>query len=110
MPLTRATSSLVQTNINSVSALNIDCNLGTYFTKTISANSTFTVSNVPTGRAFAFTLELVVTSGSVTWWSGVVWPSTTAPTLTAGKAHLLMFITDDAGTTWRGSYLADYAS
>lgn len=110
MPLTRATSSLVQTNVNAVSALNIDCGTGTYFTKTIAANSTFTVSNVPTGRAHAFTLELTVTSGSVTWWSGLVWPNATAPTLTSGKVHLLMFITDDGGTSWRGSFLADYAS
>jgi hypothetical protein len=110
MPLTRTTSALLQTNVNAVSALNIDCSLGTYFTKTVAANSTFTVSNVPSGRAYALTLELTVTSGSVTWWTGVVWPGATAPTLTAGKVHLLMFVTDDGGTVWRGSSLVDYAS
>jgi hypothetical protein len=99
------------TGVTAVAALNIDCSASTYFTKTIAANSTFTVSNVPAaGTAYGFTLELTVTSGSVTWWSGVVWPSATAPTLTTGKVHLLIFVTDDGGTTWRGSSLTDYAS
>ena len=95
-------------NITAVSALNIDCSAGNYFTKTIAASSTFTVSNVPASLAYAFTLELTHTSGTITWFSGVVWPSGTAPTLTTGKVHLFMFITDDGGTTWRASSLINY--
>lgn len=93
-----------------VGALNIDCSTGNYFTKTISANSTFTVSNVPASRAYAFTLELTHTSGTVTWFSGVEWPGGTAPTLTTGKTHLFVFITDDGGTRWRASSLIDYTN
>ncbi len=110
MPLTRTTSTLLQTNVNAVSALNIDCSLGTYFTKTIAANTTFTVSNVPSDRVYALTLKLTVTSGSITWWTGVIWPSSITPTLTAGKTHLLMFVTDNGGTVWRGSTITDYVS
>lgn len=91
-----------------VGALNIDCSTGNYFTKTINANSTFTVSNVPASRAYSFTLELTHTSGTITWFSGVVWPGGTAPTLTTGKVHLFMFVTDDGGTTWRASSLINY--
>ena len=99
------------TGVTAVAALNIDCSLGTFFTKTIAANSTFTVSNVPAaGTAYGFTLELTVSAGSVTWWSGVIWPSAITPTLAAGKTHLLIFVTDDGGTVWRGSFLTDYAS
>jgi hypothetical protein len=92
----------VRGNITAVAALAIDCSLGNYFTKTISANSTFTFTNVPATRAFAFTLELTHTSGTITWPTAVKWPSDTAPTLTTGKTHLFTFVTDDGGTRWRG--------
>ena len=93
-----------------VGALNIDCSTGNYFTKTINGNSTFTVSSVPSSRAYSFTLELTHTSGTVTWFSGVEWPGGTAPTLTTGKTHLFMFVTDDGGTRWRASSLINYTN
>jgi hypothetical protein len=94
------------------SSLDIDCREGNYFTRTISSNSTFTFSNVPAASgfnvAYSFTLELTHTSGTVTWPSTVKWPGNTAPSLTTGKTHLFMFVTDDAGSRWRGSYLTNY--
>lgn len=97
-------------SIVAVPALNIDCSAGNYFTKTINGNSTFTVSNVPSSRAYSFTLELTHTSGTVTWFSGVEWPGGTAPSLTTGKTHLFMFVTDDGGTRWRGAALVNYTN
>jgi hypothetical protein len=102
-------SSSVQTeNVITVASLNIDCAAGNYFIKTINANSTFTVSNVPPGVSYSFTLELTHTSGTVTWFSGVEWPSALVPSLTTGKTHLFMFVTDDGGTRWRGAALINY--
>ena len=97
-------------NLTAVSALDIDCSAGNYFTKTIAGASTFTVSNVPSSRAYAFTLELTHTSGTITWFSGVEWPGGTAPTLTTGKTHLFMFVTDDGGTRWRAASLINYTN
>jgi hypothetical protein len=103
-------------NITAMSALEVDCSQGNYFTKTIAGNSIFTFSNVPSGCAYAFTLELTHTSGTVAWPDGtggqgtVKWPADTAPILTAGKTHLFMFITDTGGTTFRGSSLVDYVN
>ena len=104
-----------------VSALNIDLSTGNYFTKTISGNSTFTFSNPPaTGTVGSFTLELTHSGGTVTWPDGsgaagkVKWPANTPPTLTVGKTHLFVFVTDDGsvssgtGPTYRGAFLADY--
>ena len=114
-----ATTAFVQTQIaapftravTAVAALDVNCSLGNYFTKTISSNSTFTFSNVPAaGTAYAFTLEVTHTSGTITWPAAVVWPTNTAPTLTTGKTHLFVFITDDGGTRWRGAALADYTN
>lgn len=100
----------VQT-VSAVGALNIDCSSGNYYTKTINGNSTFTVSNVPaSGRSYAFTIELTVTSGNITWFSNVQWPGGTAPTLITGKTHLISFITDDGGSRWRGSSLTNYTT
>jgi len=99
-----------RSNIVAVAALNIDCSAGNYFTKTISSNSTFTFSNATSSRAISFTLELTHTSGTVTWPASVKWPSDTAPTLTTGKTHLFMFVTDDGGTRWRGAALVDYVN
>ena len=97
-------------NVVAVAALDIDCSQGNYFTKTINGASTFTFSNVPASRAYSFTLELTVTSGSATWPAAVTWPSGTAPTLSTSKTSLLMFVTDDGGARWRGASLVDYTT
>jgi hypothetical protein len=100
----------VRGNIVAVSALDIDCSTGNYFTKTIAANSTFTFSNVPASRVFAFTLELTHTSGTVTWPSTVRYAGGTAPTLTANRVHLFTFVTDDGGTIWRAASQINYTA
>ena len=42
---------------------------------------------------------------SQTWPAAVKWAGGSAPTLTQGetKVDVLVFITDDGGTTWRGA-------
>ncbi len=97
-------------SIVAISASNIDCSLGNYFTDTISGSKTYTVSNVPSNRVYSFTLEVNHTSGTITWFSGVEWPNGTAPTLTTGKTHLFMFVTDNNGSRWRASSLINYTT
>jgi hypothetical protein len=99
-----------KSGVTSVSALDINCSLGNYFTKTVNGISTFTFSGIPTSSAYSFTLELTHTSGAITWPTQVKWPSDTAPTLTTSRTHLFMFVTDDGGTRWRGSSLVDYVN
>jgi hypothetical protein len=104
------TNGSVRSNIVAMAALDIDCSTGNYFTKTIAANSTFTFSNPPASRAYAFTLELTHTSGTVTWPSSVQWPSSSAPALIAAKTSLFVFVTDDGGTRWRGISNTNYTT
>lgn len=89
-------------------ANDIDLATGNLFTKTISAATTLTVSNVPTtGTAASFILELTnAGSAAITWFSGVKWAGGTAPTLTASGVDVLGFYSHDGGTTWRGMLLA----
>jgi hypothetical protein len=90
-----------------VPAGNIDCNAATFFTRTLTGNSVFTVSNVPaSGTVASFVLEL--TNGAaftVTWWSGVKWPNGVAPTLTTLGVDVFRFYTTNGGSTWRGFVL-----
>lgn len=85
-------------------ASNIDLSAGNYFSKTISTNTTFTVSNVPTLSVVAsFILDL--TNGgaaTITWMSGITWAYGEAPVLSASGRDVLGFFTYDNGTTWSG--------
>ena len=100
-------------SVSAVAALDIDLSASNYFTKTISGNSTFTFSNPPaSGTVGSFTLEVNYTGGDILWPTSVYWNGAgqTAPTITAGKVQLYMFVTRDGGTTYRGALLADYDS
>lgn len=100
----------VNQDIIPVAALDIACSTGNYFTKTIAANSTFTFSSPPTTKAYSFILELTHTSGTVTWPTSVTWPENITPTLTTGKTHLFVFVTDNSGVRWRGAALTNYTN
>lgn len=96
------TSTLARVDMGAGTA--IDQAEGNYFTKTISGNTTFTITNVPSGTvASGFILELTNGgSATVTFPAAVKWAGGTAPTLTTSGVDVLVFITDDNGTTWRG--------
>jgi hypothetical protein len=88
----------------------VNCSLSNYYTITVNGNIELSFTSVPAGRAFYFTIEITHTSGTIQWPSSVKWPSDTAPTLTTGKTHIFMFITDDGGTRWRGVAAKDYVN
>jgi hypothetical protein len=93
------------TAVNLAAGVAISTANGNYFYKTVTGTTTFTfATGATTGtQASGFILEL--TNGgafTVTWPASVKWPSGVAPALTAAGVDILAFITDDAGTTWRG--------
>ena len=98
-------------NISAMGANAVDCSAGNYFTKTISGATTFTFTNVPTGVAYTFTMEVTLNgSNAITWPGTVKWPADTPPAITDGKTQLFVFLTDDGGTRWRGSSVVDYTN
>ena len=98
-------------NITAMGANDVDCSAGNYFTKTITGATTFTFTNVPTGVAYTFTMEVTLNgSNAITWPASVKWPADTPPAITDGKTQLFVFITDDGGTRWRGSSVVDYTN
>ena len=97
------------TNGTSGSAATISLADGNFHKVTMSANCTFTFSNVPAtaDTAASFTLFLVQdgTGSRIATWPGTVdWAAATAPTLTTAAAgvDVLTFITLDGGTVWNG--------
>ena len=89
----------------------INTQQGTYFSANTTGACTWTFAGGPdSSKATAFTLELTSGGGmqntySQTWPAAVKWAGGSAPTLTQGetKVDVLVFITDDGGTTWRGA-------
>lgn len=90
---------------NSVSASTIDLSLGRSFYKTVSGGLTWVFSNPASfGGLDGFVLELTNGgTGTQTWPASVRWPNGAVPTLTTAGTDVLVFITRDGGTTWRGS-------
>lgn len=78
---------------------------GNYISATIGGATTFTFDNpIASPDACGFILELANGgSNTITWPTQVRWPAGTAPTLTASGIDLLVFITDDGGSNWRGT-------
>ena len=99
-------------NITTISGTTIDCSQGNYFKKTITGATEFGFSNVPTGCVYVMTLEVTCNGSAGITFTGtsVKYPLDTPPTLTDGKTSLLMFVTDDGGSRWRGCSLADYTT
>lgn len=90
-------------NVVAVSASAVDCSTGNYFTKTASGALTWTFTNVPASRSFIFALQLTNGgSGTQTWPAAVSWNGGTAPTLQTSGTDILIFVTSNSGTTWRG--------
>lgn len=90
-------------NVVSVAASAIDCSAGNYFTKTASGALTWTFTNVPSASSYIFALQLANGgTGTQSWPAAVVWNGGTAPTLQTSGTDILVFVTSDSGTTWRG--------
>ena len=89
-------------NAVSLSGSTITVSNGAVFTKTVTADTTFTITGSTSGAAAIFTL--ILTNGgnyTVAWPSAVKWAGATAPTLTSSGVDVLTFVTPN-GTTWYG--------
>ena len=84
---------------------------GTVITATLTASTacTFTMPTATAGKSFVLLLKQAASTGNGTaTFTGVKWPSTGAPTITAtaGRMDILTFIAD--GTNWYGTIVQGY--
>jgi hypothetical protein len=96
---------LARTSLANVSATTtLDLAVANFFSAEVSGSTTWVFANPPVSTVAAgFIIEL--TNGgdyTNTWPSSVDWPGGTAPTLTTAGVDVLVFITDDGGSVWRG--------
>ncbi len=85
----------------------LDANASGFYFQTISTNRVFTFSNPPAANtAQIIVLELYMQSAYSVSFLNVIWNGGTAPTLTVGKIHTLVFYycpsVGNRATNWRG--------
>lgn len=101
-----ALQAVIKGNVSATTTL--DLLEANYFQVTAAGSTTFVFANPPVSAANGpaaggFILELANGgAATVTWPTATKWPSATAPTLTSSGTDILVFVTDDGGTTWRG--------
>lgn len=86
-----------------ISASAIDWSKANVFTKTLSANTTFTFSNITSGQTIVVRLTNTASNFTVTW-PTVRWPSGTAPTMSPGAVSDVYTFINDGSNTY-GSYV-----
>jgi len=84
-------------------AVNLDLSLSNDFTCTVTANTTFTITNTPATGVVSFSLQLTGGGAYTITFANAKYPGATAPSLTSGGIDVITFITYDNGTNWRGS-------
>jgi hypothetical protein len=98
--------SLAHNALGNVSGgVTVNMELGNYASATAVGALTWTFANPPTGaRAGSIILELTNGGAFTQYWpASVRWPAGAAPSLAAAGVDVLVFITDDGGSNWRGA-------
>ena len=89
----------------SLSGTSIDWSVGNIFTKTLSANTTFTFSNQTSGQTIVVRLTNTASNYTVTWPS-IKWTGGAAPTMTVGVKSDVYTLFYDGSNTY-GAYVQD---
>lgn len=96
--------SVTKNTLGSISgSQTIDLTLGNFVSATATGSITWTFSNPSASHASGFVLELTNGGSAAQIWPATIrWPGGIAPTLTSSGVDVLVFVTDDAGSNWRG--------
>jgi hypothetical protein len=96
--------------LGSITSSDIDLSTGNYFSDTLAANTTYTISNA--GDVQSFQVEVTGASTyTITWPSSIEWAGGIAPAAPAnGETDVFTISTDDGGTSYVGVKTADNLS
>ena len=89
----------------------IDLSAANYHSHTLSGATAYTVSNpAASGSECSFTLKVIQDSTlrAITWFAGITWAAGAAPTMALSKKYLMVFTTDDGGTSWLGALVGEF--
>lgn len=90
-------------NVSGTYAINLST--ANVHSATVTGNVTVSFTNVPAGSNQTVSLVLTLTNGgahTITWPASVKWPGASVPSLTASGTDVLIFFTNNNGTTWYG--------
>ena len=100
-------------SLGSSTSPTINCSQGNVFSVSLSGDTIFSFSNVPSsGTAYGVTVEIyAIGTHTVTWPSSVKWAGGTAPDAPAnGETDIIGLYTRNGGTTWYGFLAGDAMS
>ena len=80
----------------------IDLSTANNFVRTVTGNSTITITNSPSGKAFGFTLSLTNAGAYTITWPTIKWVSGVTPNLSASGTDIIVIYTYDGGSTYYG--------
>jgi hypothetical protein len=83
-------------------SVTLDLATANNFRRQFNGTSTITFSNVPSGKAFGFTLVVVNAGAYSITWPSVKWSGGSAPILTSAGTDVIVIYTYDGGTTYYG--------
>ena len=87
----------------------VDCAVGQYFRTSVSGGATFSFTNVPAFPVnYSMTIEVYLSSGTLSWPAGVHWPGGVTPAPTTGKTSLFLFVTADGGSNWAAASVLNF--
>jgi len=100
-------SAIHEARVDLSTATQINVSQANYFIRTITTDTTFTVTGTPaTGTVASYILDLTNGgSATITWATGTVWAGGTAPTLTSSGRDVLGFFTHNGGGAYNGFVL-----
>ena len=100
----------IKVTLGTISSSDIDLSTGNYFSDTLAANTTYTISNA--GDVQSFQVEVTGASTyTITWPSSIEWAGGVAPSAPAtGETDVFTISTDDGGTSYVGVKTADNLS
>lgn len=93
---------------NSGVAKTLDFDLGNVHSVTLTGNVTFTLTNPKNGAIYTVAISSGAGGFTATWPGTVVWPTGTAPVITAAAGKTDLITLTFIGTTYYGSFTQNY--
>lgn len=110
-PLRTSTGYVVSPSVNAItgtSTMVLDLSLASYYVITLTANAVIGVTNEVAGGAYV--IEIIQGSGSyAVTFSGILWPSGTAPSISVGSGAVDVINLAYDGTRILGTFAQDFA-
>jgi hypothetical protein len=81
----------------------LNCSSSNYFSASVTGAATWYAYNVPSDCLYILVLELTNGGlGTQTWFNNTKWTMKNPPALSSSGTDILLFFTDDGGSTWYG--------